>query len=183
MPHEASLNPKKLLERYSSWAPYQRFCRKTMLHFLADYPHFSRESHIGHFTASAFLLNPKGTHALLLHHKKLGLWVQPGGHCDGEKDLLKVALQETREETGLEATAVSTQIFDLDIHWIPPQKAELGHFHFDVRFLLQAPSEKFQNNHESLDMCWSPLRKPKADIDDSLRRMFDLASSRDNPTI
>ena len=76
--------------------------KQRMLDFVKKYSDcFERSLAIGHVTASAFLLNKQGTHALLMHHTKLDMWVQPGGHCDGNPDVHDVALKEAQEEWGL----------------------------------------------------------------------------------
>ena len=97
-----------------------------------------REPMWGHVTGSAWVVSPDRARVVMVHHAKLGRWVQPGGHCDGEADVLSVALREVREETGLDATPVSRDIFDVDVHPIPLYWSVPEHLHFDVRFLLQA---------------------------------------------
>lgn len=121
----------------------------------------------GHLTASAWILSADGQQALLLHHRKLGRWLQPGGHCDGEPEVLQVALREAREESGLrdfvvlspEASRVVP--LDLDIHAIParpprpPAPGEPEHLHYDVRFLLQAlPGQSLCLSDESHALRW-----------------------------
>jgi 8-oxo-dGTP pyrophosphatase MutT (NUDIX family) len=92
----------------------------------------------GHVTGSAWIINGQRTRTVLVHHAKLGRWVQPGGHCDGDSDLVQVALREAREETGLDVTPLKNDIFDIDVHAIPEYWNTPEHLHFDVRFLLQA---------------------------------------------
>ena len=74
-----------------------------------------------------------GDRVLLAHHRKLGRWLQPGGHSDGDPDTLAVALREAREESGLDVQALDDAIFDLDLHRIPARDREPAHLHFDVR--------------------------------------------------
>ena len=62
---------------------------------------FERSCLPGHITASAWLLSPDGKRFLLTHHRKLGRWLQLGGHADGDSDVAAVALREAREESGL----------------------------------------------------------------------------------
>ena len=62
---------------------------------------FLRERLAGHFTASCWLVDRGGGRVLLTHHKKLGFWLQLGGHADGERDLRRAALKEAEEESGL----------------------------------------------------------------------------------
>ncbi len=150
------LHLQKLLQAYQPSAEEVEYKRK-MLDFLQTYPDCCERSlQIGHFTASAFLLNKQGTHALLMHHAKLNIWVQPGGHADGKTDLLAVALNEAQEESGiLHITPLLTSIFDIDIHDIPPYKHEPAHQHYDVRFILKVMSDEFVvQNHEAHDLQW-----------------------------
>ena len=92
----------------------------------------------GHFTGSAWVVNEPGDKVLLIFHQKLQKWMQPGGHADGDFDLVRVARREVEEETGLRVVPVWDQIYDLDIHSIPPWAAEPAHLHFDVRFVFRA---------------------------------------------
>lgn len=103
---------------------------------------FSRAELPAHFTASALIVDPAGARVCMIHHKKLGRWLQPGGHfeaLDGG-DAASAALREVREETSLDvclANADRTPI-DLDIHVIPARPDMPAHEHLDVRFLLLA---------------------------------------------
>ena len=80
---------------------------------------YVRERLAGHFTASCWLVDRSGERTLLTHHRKLGMWLQLGGHADGERDLQVVALKEAEEESGLRGLSIAAGIFDLDRHWIP----------------------------------------------------------------
>ena len=82
------------------------------------------------------------------------MWLQLGGHSDGEPDTPEVALREAREESGLAVQLLDPQIFDLDVHEIPARKADPAHYHFDVRYQIQAASEAFQVSAESLALAW-----------------------------
>jgi len=127
----------------------------------------------GHFTASAFVLSPDSRRVLLVLHRKLGRWLQPGGHIDAEdRDLLAAACREVVEETGVtELTEVSAGVFDLDIHPIPARGTEPAHEHFDVRFLLRADSEAIVRNDESHDAAW-------VGFDELAERMHDPCEAR-----
>ncbi|HEV2917274.1 MAG TPA: NUDIX hydrolase [Candidatus Babeliales bacterium] len=125
--------------------------------FIQQYPEcFERSLPVGHITASAWLLNNDKSKVLLMHHAKLNQWVQLGGHCDGNPDVLAVAIKEAQEESGIkQIVPVMHQIFDIDIHAIPANKYEAAHFHYDVRFLLQVTSnEDIQKNEESHALRW-----------------------------
>jgi 8-oxo-dGTP pyrophosphatase MutT (NUDIX family) len=145
---------------------------------------FRRERLAGHFTGSAWLVSADGERALLLHHRKLDRWLQPGGHADGDSDLAAVALREAEEETGLSGLRVDPVVFDLDRHRIPARGAEPEHWHYDVRFLVHAGAdEAFVVNDESHAMAWRPIAEIVADpdVDESVRRLArkSLISSPD----
>jgi len=136
---------------------------------------FVRERLAGHFTGSAWLVSGDGQRILLTHHRKLGRWLQLGGHADGERDLARVALKEGEEESGLSGLAVeSAQVFDLDRHWIPERGEVPGHWHYDARYVVHAgASEAFAVSEESLALAWREiaglLQDPESD--ESMRRM------------
>lgn len=117
---------------------------------------FQRSCRVGHITGSAWIVNRAGDRVLLTHHRKLARWLQPGGHCDGDPDTLKVALREAREESGIEVRALDEAIFDLDVHLIPAREDEPAHYHYDVRFLVQAKEDGFRVSEESRALAWVP---------------------------
>jgi 8-oxo-dGTP pyrophosphatase MutT (NUDIX family) len=129
---------------------------------------------LGHFTGSAWLVSADGHRALLMHHRKLDRWLQPGGHADGEGDLAAVALREAEEETGLRGLRVDPQIFDLDRHRIPARGNEPEHWHYDVRFVVHAgDDEAFVLMPEAKALAWRTMEDIAADasVDESVRRM------------
>lgn len=141
----------------------------------SDEDPFMRTRLAGHFTASAFVVDGTGTRTLLTHHRKLGLWLQPGGHADGDRDLRRVALREAEEETGLAGLSVEGDaIFDLDRHWIPEHKGVPAHWHYDVRYVVHAgDDERFVVSDESHALAWRDIATLAIDdsADASLRRM------------
>lgn len=121
---------------------------------------FRRSNLGGHITGSAWIVNESFEACLLVHHRKLGLWLQLGGHADGESNILNVAVREAEEESGLTNLKVlSEEIFDVDVHAIPARVGEPAHFHYDVRFLLQASSwlPLHRSERESLELAWVSL--------------------------
>lgn len=134
--------------------------RDAMLAFLASgAPCFDRAHWPGHFTGSALLINRDGSRVLLNHHRALNVWLQFGGHADGNADLLDVAARELVEESGFSAfEPIMDGIFDLDIHPIPysAKRGEPAHLHYDVRFIFRLTNddENFSISDESLDMRW-----------------------------
>jgi 8-oxo-dGTP pyrophosphatase MutT (NUDIX family) len=135
---------------------------------------FRRERLAGHLTASAWLVAADGRRALLTHHRKLGLWLQPGGHADGDTDLVRAALKEAEEESGLRGLRIVPGIFDLDRHRIPEHKGVPAHWHYDVRYVVRAgPDEAFVVGDESHALAWRDIAGLARDeaADTSVRRM------------
>jgi len=124
---------------------------------------FFRELWPVHVTGSTWVVNSRRDKVLLLHHKKLDQWFQPGGHADGDADILKVALKETSEETGLDPdyiSLVSDNVFDVDIHTIQANTQDPRHEHIDVRFLVEIDdSVVVPGNDESHDVVWVSLNQ------------------------
>jgi 8-oxo-dGTP pyrophosphatase MutT (NUDIX family) len=119
---------------------------------------FERDLRYGHITGSAWLVDGRGERVLLTHHRKLGRWLQLGGHSDGNPRTLEVAIREATEESGLRVRPLADTVFDLDVHEIPARNADPAHWHFDVRFALQVVgSEDFRVSGESLDLAWVPI--------------------------
>lgn len=133
---------------------------KGFLSLLSDAPCFERTHLPGHITGSAWIVDSSRTKVLLVHHAKLNKWVQPGGHADGDENILRVALKEAEEETGLKEFKIidPDKPFDVDIHLIPQRKEFPEHFHYDVRFLVEAnPNEVIHVSAESHDVKWIRL--------------------------
>jgi 8-oxo-dGTP pyrophosphatase MutT (NUDIX family) len=149
-----------LLRHHRTSYPEEQKMLEDMIRFVADHPDcFERNLMKGHVTGSAWIVNPERSHVLLMHHYKLDKWVQPGGHCDGDPDVMKVAIREAEEETGLFAVPVMKGIFDLDIHTIPAKGNLPEHLHYDIRWLMEAAMEEegLPNNHESHAVRWIRL--------------------------
>jgi 8-oxo-dGTP pyrophosphatase MutT (NUDIX family) len=135
---------------------------------------FRRERLAGHFTASAWLMAADGRRVLLTHHRKLGLWLQLGGHADGDPVLPRAALREAEEESGLSGLRIEEEIFDLDRHWIPEHKGVPAHWHYDVRYVVRADTdEAFVVSDESHALAWREVAELAQDeaADASVRRM------------
>lgn len=133
----------------------------------------------GHLTASAFVVDATGARTLLTLHRKLGRWLQLGGHCDGEGDLAAVALREATEESGIDGLRCMQGIADLDIQEIPGT-GEPSHLHFDVRFLVVAPpGAQARASEESLDLRWFDSDElERLDLDHGLLRLARSCFSR-----
>ena len=135
---------------------------------------FDRSNASGHVTASAWVVDPGRTRAVLLHHRKLGRWLQLGGHVDGDPDVRGAAQREAREESGLRTLrALGELVYDIDVHRIPARGDEPEHDHYDLRWAFEAdPRESLVRNDESHDVRWIPLAELDAyEIDESVRRL------------
>ena len=165
----------ELLENYEPVFLEEKLYKRNMLDFLrANEDCFERSLRIGHFTGSAWIIDYDNSNFLLTHHKKLGIWVQLGGHADGCSNIVKVAEKEAFEESGLESLKlVSSEIFDIDVHKIPKYKDIPEHFHYDVRFLLKVSDKNdfIKISNESLDLKWFDKAPPYASS--SIIRMFE----------
>ena len=127
---------------------------------LLEHPDAFQRTHLpGHITGSAFIVSEDFSHTLLVHHAKLNRWLQPGGHADGDTDVLRVATREANEETGvIRLEAVIRDVFDLDIHPIPERKDFGRHDHYDIRYLFKASmTDRVVVSEESHDVRWVSL--------------------------
>ena len=141
---------------------------------------FDRSNLEGHVTGSAWLVSPDGRQALLTHHKKLGRWLQLGGHSDGESDTLLVSKREAEEESSLKVEPLDETIFDIDIHLIPDGPTEKAHLHYDCRFLIRSVGkDQYVVSEESKDLAWVYLKDlPKYTSDPSISRMALKSATR-----
>ena len=117
---------------------------------------FYRDHLPGHITGSAWIVNQDFSKTLLIEHAKLKKWLQPGGHADGETEVMNVARREALEETGVSGLIpLSTTFFDLDIHPIPERKDFPAHNHYDVRYIFQVnDSVELTISDESTGLKW-----------------------------
>ncbi len=165
---------EKLATYPATW-PEERATTQKLIGFVEQHAGcFERSLAVGHVTGSAWVINQAGTHVLLTHHKKLGKWLQLGGHADGDSNILRTALREVREESGLTAfEPVSTDIFDIDIHLIPKRKGNPAHYHYDIRFAIQVTgSEEYVVSDESHDLAWVEVKSlNQFTLEESMLRM------------
>jgi 8-oxo-dGTP pyrophosphatase MutT (NUDIX family) len=156
-----------MLSRYEAQRPEERDVVARIRHLVAAHVDcFQRTCRPGHVTASAWVATPSVDRFLLVHHRKLDRWLQPGGHVDGDADILVAALREAREETGLENLHLADQgpnatPLDVDVHQIPARYSPAGeliedaHEHHDIRMLVFATDDRApQVSDESHAVKW-----------------------------
>lgn len=169
--------------------------RQTILHFLESYEDaFLRSNELGHMTASAWVVNHERNKILMAYHKIYDSWSWLGGHCDGEKDCLKVAVREVREEAGVRTVKpLSDQIFSLEVVSVNAhlRRGEYvpTHLHFNVTYLLEADEkeELFVNADENSGVAWFSLDEAVASssekwfrehiyskLNEKLRKLYEI---------
>ena len=146
----------------------------------------SRANMRGHVTTSALVLDPTLSHTLLIHHRVIGRWLQPGGHYEAGgaagQSLWASALREVAEETGLDAaTALSPHPawgqalpLDIDSHAIAanPAKGEGAHWHHDYAYLVIAPLRPQDLTPQLAEVhgaAWRPLAELAASAEPRFR--------------
>ncbi len=137
---------------------------------------FSESENEHHLTASAFVISSRGV--ILHRHRRLGIWVQPGGHVDAGESPEVACLRETKEETGLDVAHLDpVELFHVDVHPGPN-----GHTHYDLRYVLRArPEDPHPPEGESPEVFWfgfaAAIERAVADLAPALAK---LAASLDN---
>jgi len=146
---------RKTIEAYIPCCEQEREDKRMMLDCLAVRPDVLRRSdEMAHFTASAWVVNPAHTKVLMLYHNIYNSWSWPGGHADGEENLLCVALREVQEETGLQnIRPVSEEIYSLEILTVNAHfkkgRYVVPHLHLNLTYLLEA--DEAQDVHSKPD--------------------------------
>ncbi len=148
----------------------------------------SRRTFPGHVTTSAFVLDPAGEETLLVHHRSLARWLQPGGHYEAPDDLAASALREAVEETGAQELVVdpwhrlSGLPIDIDSHRIParPDRNEPEHWHHDFRYIVRAQEAQslLPDLTEVRAAAWRSLADLESIAPQALRNMHTLGLVR-----
>jgi len=158
--------------------PDQQGTRDEIVDFVAAHPDAAERSCAdGHLTGSALVVDADGRRTLLMLHRKLGRWFQPGGHADGDTNMAAVALREAGEETCIEGLLVAVPAIDLDVHQVsPPGKPT--HRHLDVRHLVLSPPGAVETaNAESFELRWvtlDELHELRPVVDASTHRLVEV---------
>lgn len=150
---------------------------------------FERTCFPGHITGSAWVVSHDGKRHLLLHHRKLNKWLQPGGHADGQAEVDQVAMREAEEESGLTHLQLVLEclpagLLDVDVHRIPAryaadgQQTEPAHDHHDLRFLIRCSEEQEPVvSDESHDVRWFTEKQVRQQTDEvSVLRLLEKSA-------
>jgi 8-oxo-dGTP pyrophosphatase MutT (NUDIX family) len=162
------------LEIYGREHPNEKETAALIHAYLADSAALSAEHRRGHFTGSVWIINSARDRILMTHHTKLNMWLQPGGHLDQGETALEGALREAQEETGITGFRLLKEgLFDIDVHHIPARKGEPSHYHYDLRFLIEADSDAALTiTPESQDLQWVLIDEiPRYSRSESILRM------------
>lgn len=164
------------LEAYSPYYPEEQKFISQFIKLLAHPRAYHRDHLPGHMTGSAWIIDKTKQHVLLVHHAKLQRWLQPGGHADGDENIVAVARKEAEEETGLKDLILLNPLFDIDIHPIPERKDFPKHDHYDIRCLFMADkNDSIIVSEESHAVEWVPLTEvsKKSQENESIIRMIE----------
>lgn len=163
------------LRRYYTEDPVEKRHLKRMLALveIGGDPFARDHFEPGHFTASAFVVSPDRSRVLLILHRKLKRWLQPGGHIDlDDGDPQRASMREVQEETGLQRLRpLGDGLLDVDVHAIPPLGDEPGHEHFDLRYCFTSDEQGSDESDEIDGLQWVALTEVASlKTDDSVRR-------------
>lgn len=137
------MNLKEKIEKYIPYDEQEERDKEQYLEHIDKFDDvLTRNNVLGHFSSSAFVVNKEKTKMLVVYHIINDGWIYPGGHADGEEDLLSVAIREVEEETGLKAKVLDENIYSIQS---APVKGHIkrgkyvsAHLHLDVVYLMEA---------------------------------------------
>ncbi|MBE6036538.1 MAG: NUDIX domain-containing protein [Clostridiales bacterium] len=164
---------RKLLQQIKAYKPWNRQEELDQEEFIrliensartGDADIFSRENRKVHLTASAWTVNKDRTKALMAYHNIYDSWSWLGGHADGERDLLSVAIREVKEESGVKAVIpLDENIFSIEILTVEGHEKKgdyvPSHLHFNVTYLLEVDETEniYCKADENSGVAWYPL--------------------------
>lgn len=137
------MNLKEQIENYKPFNEQEEKDKEVMLKYINTFDDvLTRNNEFGHFTSSAWVVNKERTKVLMIYHNIYKSWAWPGGHADGEADLLSTAIREVKEETGVQnVTPISNDIFSLEIICVNGHvkrgKYVASHVHLNVAYFLE----------------------------------------------
>lgn len=164
------MNLREEIENYVPFDSDEKEIKSYLLKWINTFKDvLTRENEFGHFTASAFVVNKDRTKMLVVYHNIFDAWIFPGGHADGEEDLLSVAIREVEEETGLKTKILNDSIYAISaspiVGHMKREKYIPAHTHLDVVYLLEADDKEeltFRED-ESKGVKWITLDEAVGD--------------------
>ena len=166
-----------------SWAApdeaQQRLRQAYLAHLNAHRDGMWRGCHPDHLTASALVVDADGDRVLLTLHRRLGRWLQTGGHCEPADESLRAAAhREATEESGITGLVVDPVPLRLDRHEVPCGPLRPAH-HLDVQYLALAPVDARERiGPESSALGWFGPADLPGPTDDSVRALVAAAQQR-----
>lgn len=156
---------REAIERYQPFNEQEEHDKALILRALHEEKDiFTRDNTLAHMTASAWVVNPKHDKALMVYHNIYNSWSWLGGHADGDKNLLDVAIREVKEESGVvDVRPVSTDIFSLEVLTVDGhiKKGQYvsSHLHLNVTYLLEVDDQDplFVKPDENSGVRWFSL--------------------------
>ncbi len=156
---------KENLEEFEPYNEQEEVDKKIILDYINNFDDtLTRQNKYGHFTSSAFVLNKERTKILMVYHKIYNSWAWPGGHSDGDSNLLNVAMKEAKEETGIKnVIPIFKNIYSIEIISVngheKSEKYISSHVHLNVTYLLEADeNEKIHiKEDENSGVKWVPI--------------------------
>lgn len=158
---------KQQLQQYTPFNAQEEKDRELILRYLDTFDDvLTRDNEMAHFTASAWIVNEMHTKVLMAYHNIYDSWSWVGGHADGDENLLRVAVREAKEETGLhDVRVLSEAIYSIEILGVPAHmkkgKHVATHVHLNVTYLLEANEEEMTRikPDENSAVGWFELEK------------------------
>ena len=158
---------KAKIEEYKPFNEQEEKDKNVMLDYINNFDNvLTRENRFGHFTASSWVVNKERTKVLMIHHNIYKSWTWTGGHADGEYNLLRTAVRELKEETGVENVKILTpDIYSLENVCVNGHvkrgKYVASHVHLNLTYLLEADEEESLKikKDENSGVKWIPIEE------------------------
>lgn len=171
---------RDVLNRWSAPDAEQERLRQVYLDHVERHPDaMSRACHPDHVTASALIVSADGERVLLTLHRRIGRWLQTGGHCEpDDTTLVGAAQREGLEESGIPDLVVDPVPVLLSLHEVPSCGPIRPSHHLDVQYVAVAPVGALEViSDESADLAWFGL-DDLPDVDQSVRDLIAAATRR-----